>query len=45
MKVLCIGLAVMDISARPISQDAVWAEKQSIDERPGREESFGKIRI
>lgn len=32
MKVLCIGLAVMDISARPISQDAVWAEKQSIDE-------------
>ena len=32
MKVLCIGLAVMDISARPISQAAVWQEKQSIDE-------------
>ena len=32
MKVLCIGLAVMDISARPISQKAVWQEKQSIEE-------------
>ena len=32
MKVLCIGLAVMDISARPISQNSVWQEKQSIDE-------------
>ena len=32
MKVMCVGLAVMDISAKPISQQAVWAEKQSIDE-------------
>ena len=32
MKILCIGLAVMDISARPINQDGVWQEKQSIDE-------------
>ncbi|MBR1901268.1 MAG: carbohydrate kinase family protein [Lachnospiraceae bacterium] len=32
MKVLCVGLAVMDISARPISQKSVWEEKQSIDE-------------
>ncbi len=32
MKVLCIGLAVMDISARNISQKAVWEEKQSISQ-------------
>ncbi len=32
MSVLCIGLAVMDISARPISQDNTWKEKQSISE-------------
>ena len=32
MKVLCICLAVRDISARPISQAAVRQEKQSIDE-------------
>ncbi len=32
MEVLCIGLAVMDISARPISRDMEWQEKQSISE-------------
>ncbi len=30
MKVLCIGLAVMDISARPVSREKVWEEKQHI---------------
>lgn len=32
MKVLCIGLAVMDISARAINQDEYWEEKQHISE-------------
>ena len=32
MEVLCIGLAVMDITARPVSRDDDWQEKQSIDE-------------
>ena len=32
MEVLCIGLAVMDISARPVSRETEWQEKQSIDE-------------
>ena len=32
MNVLCIGLAVMDITARPVSQDEEWQEKQSIEE-------------
>ncbi len=32
MRVLCIGLAVMDISARPINHDANWEEKQHISE-------------
>ncbi len=30
MKVLCIGLGVMDISAKSINQDAYWDEKQKI---------------
>lgn len=32
MKVLSIGLAVMDIAARPVSRDVEWQEKQSISE-------------
>ncbi len=32
MNVLCIGLAVMDITARPVSQKDEWQEKQSIEE-------------
>ena len=32
MNVLCIGLAVMDIAARPISQEDKWQEKQSISQ-------------
>ena len=32
MNVLCIGLAVMDIAARPVSQNEVWQEKQSISQ-------------
>lgn len=32
MEVLCIGLAVMDITARPVSKDDEWQEKQSIEE-------------
>ena len=32
MNVLCIGLAVMDITARCISQKDQWQEKQSIEE-------------
>ena len=32
MNVLCIGLAVMDITARPVSKDDEWQEKQSIEE-------------
>ncbi len=32
MRVLCIGLAVMDIAARPIIKDMKWQEKQSISE-------------
>ncbi len=32
MRVLSIGLAVMDISARPINHEAAWEEKQNISE-------------
>lgn len=32
MKVLSIGLAVMDIAARPVSREMEWQEKQSISE-------------
>ena len=32
MNVLCIGLAVMDITARCVSQKDEWQEKQSIEE-------------
>lgn len=32
MNVLCIGLAVMDITARPVSKEDEWQEKQSIEE-------------
>ena len=32
MNVLCIGLAVIDITARPVSKEDDWQEKQSIEE-------------